>query len=443
MELLGIKPDRVSFSSDYFQLMYDLCVKLISSSAAYADDTEISVMRNERRDGIASKNRDMSAADSLAARFAEMKSGQGLQWCIRAKISVDDPNKALRDPVIYRCNLQPHHRTGTTWKVYPTYDFCAPILDSVEEVTYALRTNEYRDRNAQYAWMQNALGLRPVTIWDFSRINFVRTVLSKRKLSLLVEKGAVSGWDDPRMPTVRGIRRRGLTIPALQEFILKQGPSRNVLNFDWSLLWATNKKFIDPTSPRFIAVQKENMVVANIHGQERLVQDKPKRNKNESLATRQVVYSDTILLEQQDAQSFQLNEEVTLMHWGNAFVRQLVQDPTTKLVSRVEFGLHLAGDVKRTSKKITWLSQAQDLVPVQLVDFDHIITKDKLDKEDDIVPHINWNSKFVTEAWADCNVAALGEGDIIQLERKGYYRVDRPFARGEPAVLFYIPTGKA
>lgn len=125
-------------------------------------------MRAERFDGIASKRRDSSIEDNLK-NFDEMKRGteEGLRWCIRAKMSVDDPNKALRDPVIYRCNVLPHHRTGNKWKIYPTYDFACPVVDSLEGVTHALRTNEYRDRNPQYAWMTNAVGLRTVNVWDF------------------------------------------------------------------------------------------------------------------------------------------------------------------------------------------------------------------------------------------------------------------------------------
>ncbi|PGH10166.1 glutamate-tRNA ligase [Helicocarpus griseus UAMH5409] len=444
LELLGINPEKISYSSDYFVVMYELCVKLISSGNAYTDNTDKETMNYERRNGIASKCRDLSIKDSLA-NFERMKSGahSAEGWCVRAKISVDDPNKAMRDPVIYRSNSQPHHRTGDTWKIYPTYDFCAPILDSVEGITYALRTNEYRDRNPQYTWIQQALGLRLVNIWDFSRMNFVKTVLSKRKLTLLVEMGAVWGWDDPRMPTVRGIRRRGMTIPALREFVLKQGPSRNIINLDWSSLWATNKKYIDPVAPRFTAVEKENIVYATVKGTDTgvVVQQKPKHPKNPSLGMKNVTYSSSICFDQQDAQSFSLDEEITLMGWGNAIVRQIFLNEA-KQVDRIELDLNLAGDVKKTSKKVTWLSQDQNLVPLDVVDFDYIITKDKLEKDDeDITPFINWKSEFHSHAWGDPNVAELREDDIIQLERKGYYRVDRPF-NGQSIVLFSIPTGK-
>lgn len=196
-ELMGIKPDKTSFSSDYFQLLHDYCFQFIKDGYAYADDTDKETMAHERMNGIPSKRRESPVEESLA-RFEEMKTGseEGQKWCIRAKISFDDKNKTMRDPVIYRCQLTPHPRTGTTWKVYPTYDFTCPILDSVEGVTHALRTIEYRDRNPQYEWMLNALKLRQVQIWDFARMNFVRTLLSKRKLTKLVDKGVVWGWDE-------------------------------------------------------------------------------------------------------------------------------------------------------------------------------------------------------------------------------------------------------
>lgn len=132
-------------------------------------------MSNERRNGIESKRRGPSAIESLA-RFEEMRAGskEGTRWCIRARISIDNINKVLRDPIIYRCNIQPHHRTGSTWRAYPAYDFCAPILDSSEGVTYALRTNKYRDRNLQYVWFQKALGLREVETFYLARMYSIR-----------------------------------------------------------------------------------------------------------------------------------------------------------------------------------------------------------------------------------------------------------------------------
>lgn len=243
LALLGVTPDVTTHTSDYFQELYGYCVQMLEDGTAYADDTEQMVMRHERMEGIASKRRDATAEESLA-HFEEMKAGteEGKRWFIRAKISVDNPNKAMRDPVIYRCSPQPHHRTGDRWKIYPTYDLCCPIVDSIEGVTHALRTTEYNDRDAQYQWIQKALRLRHVYNWNFSRLSMIRTLLSKRKLTKFVNDGVVWGWDDPRMATVRGIRRRGMTIPALQEFTIKQGLSKNIVHQDWTNFWAINKK---------------------------------------------------------------------------------------------------------------------------------------------------------------------------------------------------------
>ncbi|EZF70846.1 glutamate-tRNA ligase, partial [Trichophyton soudanense CBS 452.61] len=445
LELLGITPDKVTYSSDYFDVMFDLCTKFISNGKAYADNTDKETMGHERRHGIASKCRDLSVDESLF-HLLQMKSGspEGQGWCIRAKISVDDLNKAMRDPVIYRCNPQPHHRTGNKWKLYPTYDFCAPVLDSIEGITYALRTNEYRDRNAQYSWIQQALGLREVTIWDFSRMNFVQTVLSKRKLALLVEKQVVWGWDDPRMPTIRGIRRRGMTIPALREFILKQGPSRNIINLDWTSIWVINKKFIDPIASRYTAIMRKDMVYSQVNGIGGfpLVKQKQKHPKYPELGLRNIVYSSKIFLDQDDALSFLPSEEITLMGWGNAIVRDIIRDPKTQLITNIALDIHLEGDFKKTDKKITWLSQDQGLVPAELVEFGHLITKDKLEKEDEIMSYVNWKSEVRSHAWIDAAAGELRANDTIQLKRKGYYRVDQGHSDGKPLILFSIPTGK-
>jgi len=449
LALMGIHPDKTTYTSDYFEELYQYCVTMLKEGNAYADDTEQETMRDERWKGIASKNRDATVEANLA-RFEEMKQGStdGVRWCVRAKMSVDNPNKAMRDPVIYRCNPTKHHRTGEKWKIYPTYDFACPIVDSIEGITHALRTIEYRDRNPQYQWMLDALSLRKVHIWDFARMNFIRTLLSKRKLTKFVDNGWVWGWDDPRFPTIRGVRRRGMTIEALREFILKQGPSKNIVNLDWTIFWATNKKHIDSIAPRHTAIHTENAVTATVKGARvsAYTEEKPKHGKNSELGMKKVAFSQSILISQTDAQGFAPDEEITLMNWGNAIVRKTTH-PMNPLhlstVTALELELHLQGDVKKTKQKITWLSkEGQELIPVELVDFDYLITKDKLEEEDNVEDFLTKQTEFRTEALADSNVAELREHDIIQFERLGYFRVDRPFQHGKSAVMFSIPTGK-
>ncbi|ELR08893.1 hypothetical protein VC83_01786 [Pseudogymnoascus destructans] len=443
LALMGIKPDKTSYTSDYLQVLYEHTIRLITEGHAYADDTEQEKMRDERWKGIASERRERTVEENLRI-FEEMKvaSEEGQKNCIRAKMSVDNPNKAMRDPVIYRCNLLPHHRTGTTWKMYPTYDLAVPIVDALEGVTHALRTTEYADRNDQYQWFIDILGLRQVHIWDFARMNFIRTFLSKRKLTKLIDTGKVWGWDDPRMPTIRGVRRRGMTIPALRDFILKQGPSRNIVNMDWTNFWATNKKVIDAVAPRFTAIDKQDNVRATIIGgpDKPYTEEKPKHNKNPEVGTKKVTFSSVLILEQADVKLMKEGEEITLMAWGNAIVRKIVgSDPITS----VELELHLEGDVKKTEKKVTWASfVGQTLIPVELVDFDYLITKDKLEEDDEMEKFLTPVTEFRSAALCDQNVQDLKVDDIIQFERKGYYRVDKAYKDGESAVLFNIPTGK-
>ncbi|RCI11733.1 hypothetical protein L249_7619 [Ophiocordyceps polyrhachis-furcata BCC 54312] len=434
LALMGIKADSLTYTSDYFDYLYDMCRKLISMGKAYADDTGLETMRAQRMDGIPSKRRDRSVDENLRI-FEEMKKGsdEGLVNCIRAKISADDPNKALRDPVIYRCNVKDaHHRTGRKWNMYPMYDFACPVVDSHEGVTHALRSTEYTDRNPQYQWFLDTLGLRQVHMWDFSRINLIKTFLSKRKLAKLVESGKVWGWDDPRMPTIRGVRRRGMTVPALRDFILRQGPSRNVVVMDWTSFWNTNKKEIDPVVPRHTALLAKDMVKAKLTGSDVpsgvVVEQRPKHPKNASVGTKDLVLSSEIYLDQVDAKSFAVGEEVTLMGWGNAIVRDPPASSSSErdAVKTMTLELNLKGDFKATEKKVTWLSaQGLDLVPAELWDFDYLITKDKLEEEDKVEDFLNPVTATMEEARCDGGVGLLKADDIIQLERRGFYRVDK------------------
>ncbi|KAG9244707.1 putative glutamyl-tRNA synthetase, cytoplasmic [Calycina marina] len=443
LKLMNITPDKTSYTSDYLQDLYEYGIRMIKEGHAYADNTDQETMRNERMNKLPSKCRDRSIEESLAI-FEEMKAGSkvGHDNCIRAKISYDSLNGAMRDPVIYRCNTEtPHHRTGTTWKMYPTYDFACPIVDSLQGVTHALRTTEYTDRNIQYQWFLDTLKLRQVYMWDFARINFVRTFLSKRKLTKLVDAGTVWGWDDPRMPTIRGVRRRGMQIAPLRDLILKQGPSRNIVTMDWTNFWAQNKNVIDPIAPRHTSIEAGTAVKARVIGGPATVEYKhmPKHAKNPAVGTKKVAFSDNIILDQEDVRLMKDGEEITLMKWGNAFVRKI---NGSSPITDIELELHLAGDVKRTEKKVTWLSADQKLAKAECWEFDYLMTKDTLKEEDNWEDFVTRDSAHKTDVLCDENVVDLKEDDIIQFERKGYYRVDKAASAGKPAVLFSIPTGK-
>ena len=450
---LGVVGDAVSHSSDYFDEVANIARKMIRDGNAFMDDTPQEQMREEREKRVDSKRRAESIETNLS-RFETMLGGGdlGRPWCMRAKINMQDNNGTLRDPVMFRCNETPHHRTGTKYKAYPTYDFVCPILDAHEGVTHALRTNEYHDRNAQYAWIQSALSLRKVFIVDISRLNFVYTLLSKRKLAWFVDEGKVEGWYDPRFPTVQGVLRRGVALPALREFILGQGASNRVLDMEWDKFWAINKKHIDPTAERYTAISDKGRVRVKLSGPglpgptdaPKVI---PRHPKNADLGQKDVYLSDTIWIEADDARDIAEGEEVTLMKWGNAIIRGV--GPTGSAPSSVEPSgeLHLEGDFKKT-RKITWLADIPSrapLIPLRLVDYDFLIRVPKLDEGDDFAAAVNPETMREDFAWGETSMATLTVGSIVQLERKDYYRVDRAYNKSSPAepmVLILVPDGR-
>ncbi|KAL6520344.1 hypothetical protein OROMI_032524 [Orobanche minor] len=447
IQTLGIKYSDVTYTSDYFPQLMEMAEKLIREGKAYVDDTPRDQMKDERGQGIEASCRNNSLVENLNL-WKEMIAGseRGLMCCLRGKLDMKDPNKCLRDPVYYRCSLTPHHRIGSRYKLYPTYDFCCPFVDAFEGITHALRSSEYHDRNEQYHRIQNDMGLRKVHIYDFSRLNMVYTVLSKRKLLWFVRNGKVEGWDDPRFPTVQGIVRRGLKVEALIQFILEQGPSKHISNMQWDKLWAINKKVIDPVCPRHTAVIEQGRVslVLTNGPKDPFLRILPKHKKYEGAGNKPVTYSNRLWMDYADAEAISVGEEVTLKDWGNAIVKDINRDENGVITQLVGV-LHLEGNFKTTKLKLTWLPNSDDLVKLTLVDFDHLITTEKLEVEEDdeIINVVNPDTRKETSAVGESSIRDLRYGDIIQLERKGYYRCDAPFVRpSKPVILFSIPDGK-
>nr|XP_043609461.1 glutamate--tRNA ligase, cytoplasmic [Erigeron canadensis] len=444
IKTLGINYETVTYTSDYFLQLMEMAVKLIKEGKAYVDDTPREEMKKERMDGIESKCRN-NCVDENIKLWKEMIAGseRGLQCCLRGKLDMQDPNKSLRDPVYYRCNPIPHHRIGSKYKIYPTYDFACPFVDSIEGITHALRSSEYHDRNAQYYRIQEDMGLRKVLIYEFSRLNMVYTLLSKRKLLWFVQNGKVDGWDDARFPTVQGIVRRGLQVEALIQFILEQGASKNLNLMEWDKLWNINKKIIDPVCPRHTAIVEDRVLLTLLDGPEKpFVRVIPKHKKYEGAGEKATTFTKTIWIEQVDAKAISPNEEVTLMDWGNAIIKEVKKGSDGNVTELIGV-LHLEGSVKTTKLKLTWLPDIQELVPLTLVEFDYLISKKKLEEDEDFIDVLNPDTKKEIAAVGDSNMRNLKRGDILQLERKGYFRVDVPFIRpGKQIVLYAIPDGR-
>ena len=237
---------------------------------------------------------------------------------------------------------------STKYKAYPLYDWACPIVDSIEGVTHALRTNEYHDRNPLYYWVLDVCKLRKVYIEDYSRLNFGYTVLSKRKLQQFVDSGKVSGWNDPSFPTIQGVIRRGLTVEALREFVISQGSSKSSNLMEMSKLWAVNKKVLDPIVPRFTAIDAEAKCLVSIPSVTSQTHKRiAKHKKNPDLGEKDIYYSNQIYIERVDANSVTEGEEVTLMDWGNCYFKKLHRDGAGNVV-KIDAELHLEVNITTT-----------------------------------------------------------------------------------------------
>ncbi|CEF67244.1 Bifunctional glutamate/proline--tRNA ligase [Strongyloides ratti] len=446
LEILKIKPDRWTHSSDHFDLLLELCEKCIKEGKAFVDDTDAETMKNEREARQESKNRNNSVEKNLQM-WEEMKKGseEGIKCCVRMKIDMNSNNGAMRDPTIYRCKPEPHIRTGNKYKVYPTYDFTCPVVDSVEGVTHALRTTEYHDRDDQYYYICDALGIRKPYIWDYARLNMTHTMMSKRKLTWMVDEGIADGWNDPRLPTVRGIMRRGLTVEGLKNFIVAQGGSRSVVTMEWDKIWAFNKKVIDPIAPRYTGLVKENLVTVNVLNQtEEISKEIDLHPKNPSVGKKKVNYCQKVYLEQEDAKALKEGDVVTFVNWGNMNVKKIVKNGDVITEMSVEYDPNNT-DFKKTLK-FTWLSESKNEKLVNLIcnEYDYLISKPIVGKDEDWKDFINRNSHKIIEMVGEESLKTLKKGDIIQIQRKSFYICDEDYDKKDNILkLIAIPDGSS
>lgn len=444
LQTLGIKHSRLTYTSDYFDVIFDYARDLIKKGLAYADNTDVETMRKQRQARIESEGRGYTIQKNLEL-FEKMLKGEADDYCLRAKINMNSDNGCMRDPVLGRTHRTPHQRTGKKYTFYPTYDFACPIVDHLEKVTHMLRTNQYADRIPQYYWIMDALGFPRHEIYEYSRLNLEYTCLSKRKLQWFVDTKRVDGWDDPRFPTVRGVLRKGIRVETLTEFMLEQGPSKRANLMEWEKLWAINKRIIDPICPRYSAVRVDKasrILIENVSKEPEAVT--VAMNKlNLPLGERPLWKSSNILVDFLDADKLiNVGEKVTLMNWGNVLIK------TKELQADGSFlmtGQYLAEDkdFKKTNK-ITWLADGTNLLIADLVEYDHLIKQKKVEEDVDFETIVNVNSKFVGQYYIDSNIRTLNAGQFLQFQRKGYYKIDRVVKEGEDFryTIIYTPDGK-
>uniref|UniRef100_A0A8C8FJ45 Bifunctional glutamate/proline--tRNA ligase n=1 Tax=Oncorhynchus tshawytscha TaxID=74940 RepID=A0A8C8FJ45_ONCTS len=399
LAMLQIKPDQFTYTSDHFPRIQGMAEQLLREGKAYIDDTPPEQMKAEN-----------------LKMWEEMKAGTeyGQTCCMRAKIDMASNNGCMRDPTLYRCKNAPHPRTGSTYRVYPTYDFACPIVDSVEGVTHALRTTEYHDRDDQFYWVIEALRLRKPYIWEYARLNLNNTVLSKRKLTWFVDQG--------------------------------YGGSRSVVNMEWDKIWAFNKKIIDPVAPRYTALSGSYSVPVVIPEATEEMKEAVKHPKNTEVGMKEVWYGPRVLVEGADAETFTKGDMVTFINWGNIIITQIHNGKVTSLDGK----LNLENKDYKKTTKITWLAETPraPLLPTVCVNYQHLITKPVIGKEDDFKEYINKQSKLEEKMLGDPCLKDLKKGDIIQLQRRGFYICDQPYepisphsCKESPCVLLFIPDG--
>lgn len=400
-DVLGVdKSDlKVSYTSDYFENIIEYADYLVQINQAYIDGSSgemINFMRNRKMQSPYAKNEVETNVDL----WEEMKKGNLSGAILRLTLDYKSPNGCLRDPTIFRTVDIPHNRTGNKFKVYPTYDFACPIVDSLEGVTHVFRSTEFTDRNPQYKQILQLLKLRCPQLNQYGKLVFKDAVLSKRKIGALIENGIVQGWDDPQLLTWRGAKRRGLSREGLIQFLSKVGITKSVVEMDQSSLWSINQKVIDKVSTRFIGLLehlKGDLVDVTIKDKiEVLSKTIPRFNRNKDLGERTVHYSNELLMQREDLEGLTVNEEVTLVNWGNVIY-----------LGNNEFRLNLEGDFKKTEKKLFWISKNHTTL-VYLSKFKGIESL-----------------RYSERVWTESGISDLKEGDFVQFLRMNYYRVDK------------------
>ncbi len=446
---LGFDPGRrIYFASDYFEQLYQLAERLISDGKAYVCALSPDEIRETRgtltEPGKESPYRDRPVEESLDL-FKRMRAGEFPEgkYVLRARIDMASPNLCLRDPAIYRIRKMPHHRTGDQWCIYPMYDFAHPLSDALEHITHSLCTLEFANNRPLYDWFVNQLTEepRPKQI-EFARLNLSYTVLSKRKLNLLVSENIVNGWDDPRMPTIAGIRRRGVPPRALRDFCDKIGIAKKDSLVDVALLEYTIRDILNKKAVRRMAVLRPLKVVIDNYPDGQSEEMEAINNPEDAAAgTRRVPFSKTLYIERDDFMEdppkkfFRLapGREVRLRYAYFIKCESVVKDPATGEITELHCTYDPAtkgGDApdgRKVKATLHWVS-ADHAVPAEVRLYDRLFNRENPSDASDgknFTDHINPDS---LETLFPCflepalkNAAPL---ENCQFERMGYFCLD-------------------
>ena len=439
--------DRLFYASDYFEQLYQYAVQLIKAGKAYIDSLSTEEIRATRGTatgaGRESPYRTRSVGENLDL-FARMRAGEFEEGAhvLRAKIDMASPNVLMRDPVMYRILHASHHRTGDTWCIYPLYDYAHCVSDSLEGITHSLCTLEFEDHRPLYDWFLDALGVYHPQQIEFARLNMSHTVLSKRKLLTLVERGHVTGWDDPRMPTISGLRRLGYTPEAIRTFCERIGVAKRNSVVDVALLEHCLREDLNRHAPRVMAVLRPLRVVIVNYPEDRVEELEAVNNPEDpGMGTRKVPFSRELYIERDDfredppKQFFRLapGREVRLRYAYFITCVGAVKDERTGEVVELHCTYDPAtrgGDApdgRKVKATLHWVSAAHALeAEVRLYDHLFASADPSADEEGvDFTAHLNPQSlEVLRSARVEPSLAGAAPGGRYQFERLGYFCVD-------------------
>ena len=451
---LGFHWDGLFYASDYFDQLYEWAVKLIKDGKAYVDDLTADEIRKHRgtltEPGKDSPYRNRSVEENLNL-FERMRAGEFPDGSrtLRAKIDMASPNLNLRDPVMYRILHAEHHRTGNKWCIYPMYDYAHGQSDSIERVTHSLCTLEFEDHRPLYNWFIQQFGIFPSRQIEFDRLNLTYTLLSKRKLLQLVQEGRVRGWDDPRMPTLGGIRRRGYTPEAVRNFCGAIGVSKTTGSIELAMLEHFVREDLNKRAPRVMAVLRPLKVVIDNYPEDQVEEmDAVNNPEDASAGTRKVPFSRVLYIEQDDfredppKQYYRLSpgREVRLRYGYFITAKSVVKNDRGEVVE-----VHCtydpatrggnAPDGRKVKSTIHWVSAAH-AVDAEIRIYDKLFTREdpnQVDEGQEFTANLNPNSlEVIAQAKLEPSLANAPIEGRYQFERLGYFCVDPDSKPGRP-----------
>ena len=443
---LGFQWDGLFYASDYFDQLYEWAVKLIKDGKAYVDDLTADEIRQHRgtltEPGKNSPYRSRAVEENLNL-FERMRAGEFADGTrtLRAKIDMGSPNLNMRDPVMYRILHAEHHRTGNKWCIYPMYDFAHGQSDSIERVTHSLCTLEFQDHRPLYNWFIEQLGIFPSRQIEFDRLNLTYTLLSKRKLLQLVQEGRVNGWDDPRMPTLGGIRRRGYTPEAVRNFCGAIGVSKTNGSIELAMLEHFVREDLNKRAPRVMAVLRPLKVVINNYPENQVEEmDAVNNPEDASAGSRKVPFSRVLYIEQDDFREeppkgyFRLSpgREVRLRYGYLVTCTGVVKNENGEVVE-----VHCTHDPatrggntpdgRKVKSTIHWVSAANAL-DAEVRIYENLFTKEnpnEVEDGQDFTANLNPKSlEVISNAKVEPSLAGAAAGSRYQFERLGYFCVD-------------------